>query len=122
MAGMRLLAMSPPVGVVAWTWRHRTRLGRDIAGANPGRRPGSGGTISWGRTLGAHRRPSHCVAGLLLSVLLIALLVVVRPEPVGETAADPSPPSTSAPSDASSGDAAGQREFAVRRRRHVVVA
>ena len=52
-----------------------------------------------GRTLGAHRRPSHCVAGLLL----IALLVVVRPEPVGETAADPGPPSTSAPSDASSG-------------------
>jgi hypothetical protein len=53
-----------------------------------------------GRTPGSHARPSHRAGGLLLGLLLIALLVVARPEPAGETVADQGPAvATSAPAD-----------------------
>lgn len=48
-----------------------------------------------GRLPGSRVRPIHRVGGLLLGLLLIAILVVVRPEPVGETAADRSPTAVS---------------------------
>jgi hypothetical protein len=56
-----------------------------------------------GRLPGSHALPRHRVGGLLLGLLLIALLVIVRPEPVGETAAEQRPAVTAAPSGPSLG-------------------
>jgi hypothetical protein len=57
-----------------------------------------------GRTPGSHARPSQRAGGLVLGLLLIALLVVARPEPAGETVAhQDAAGATTAPADSSSG-------------------